>query len=114
MGNLFLPFIFSLAALGAGFLCRYKGARFLLIGMGGLTAVAIVAVVLLQAIAGGLGCTGSSFRAMSCPEGSSAAQAIKTIGGFASLLTLPGLVIGPIAAPIAGLAEYWTRRNTKA
>lgn len=112
MSNLIIPLIFALAATGAGFLCIYRGSRYLLIGMGGLTAVAIVVVMALGAIAGGLGCTGGAFRAMSCPD-TGLAQAVKAVGGFASLLTLPGLVAGPVAAPIAGLAEYWTRRNRK-
>ncbi|WP_370274315.1 hypothetical protein [Pseudooceanicola nitratireducens] len=110
MAELILPLVLSLAVTGAGIFFRYKGARYLLIGMGALTAVGLIAVIALQALALGLGCTGTSLRAMSCPEGG-LTGAVTVLGGFASLLTLPGLVAGPVAVPLAALAEYWTRRN---
>ena len=114
MLELLIPLVFSLAAVAAGTLCRYPGARYLLIGMGGLTAGAILLLLVCQLIAGLLGCEGTSIRTMSCSAPSVLTSAVLWLGRMAALMTLPGLVAGPVAAPLAGLAEYWVRRNRKA
>ncbi|MGI3167745.1 hypothetical protein ACRARG_01240 [Pseudooceanicola sp. C21-150M6] len=113
MIELLIPLVFSLAAIAAGTLCRYRGARYLLIGMGGLTAAALVLLIAAQLIAQLLGCEGASIRSMTCPAPTLLSGLVLRIGGIAALLTLPGLVAGPVAAPLAGLAEYWWRRNRK-
>lgn len=114
MSGLIVPFIVSLVAVMAGTLCRFKGSRYLLIGMGGLTAGAIFVVWVVTFLAGSIGCTGGAIRVMSCPEGSAMADILIPIGNIATNLMLPGLVAGPVAAPFAALAEFWTRRNKKA
>lgn len=111
MTDLAIPLVLSLLAVWAGTLCRFRGSRVLLIGMGALTAIAIVLVMVLTPLAAGLGCQGSTLRSMSCPAGSALAGLVRSIGAMAALLMLPGLVAGPFAVPLAGLAEFWTRRN---
>ena len=113
MADLAVPLVVSLLAVWAGTLCRFRGSRILLIAMGGLTAGAILAVMILTPLATGLGCEGTALRTMTCPEGSALAGLVRSLGALASMLMLPGLVAGPFAAPLAGLAEFWTRRNAR-
>ncbi|WP_407493224.1 hypothetical protein [Pseudooceanicola sp. MF1-13] len=114
MNGLIIPFIVSLVAVMAGTLCQFKGSRYLLIGMGGLTAAAIAVLWAVNFAAGMIGCEGGTIRTMSCPEDHALTPVLFTLGKVAANLTLPGLVAGPVAAPFAALAEYWTRRNRKA
>jgi len=114
MSGLIVPFVVSLVAVMAGTLCKFKGSRYLLIGMGGLTAGAILVIWIVTFLAGSIGCDGGAIRTMTCPDGSAMADILMPIGNIATNLMLPGLVAGPVAAPFAALAEYWTRRNRKA
>ncbi|EAQ03400.1 1-(5-phosphoribosyl)-5-[(5-phosphoribosylamino)methylideneamino] imidazole-4-carboxamide isomerase [Pseudooceanicola batsensis HTCC2597] len=113
MTDLLLPLALSLVVTGAGRVCRFRGSRYLLTGMGGLTALAILVVLVMQVVAGMLGCAGGSFRDMICATPTPATERAMALGRFAVLLTLPGLVAGPVAVPLAGLAEYLTRRRAR-
>lgn len=113
MTGLLVPLIFSGIAVIGGTFCRFKGSRYLLIGVGALTGVSLLIVLCISLIGASMGCSGESVRAMSCPEGSIMTGLLLPLGKIATNLSLPGLLIGPFAAPFALLAEFWARRNNK-
>ncbi|MGB2202578.1 MAG: hypothetical protein ACPH5G_14705 [Pseudooceanicola atlanticus] len=113
MGDLFVPLLLSVASFAAGFYARNRGSRWLLLILGGATAAGLILIMGAEAMAVAADCTGPSVREMTCPSPSVITSAALAIGKFGSLASLPGLIAGPVAVPIAALAEYWTRRNAR-
>lgn len=113
MSGLLLPLVFSLLAVVAGLYCRFKGSRYLLVGLGGLTTVSLIVLIAVALIGGASGCQGGAVRSMTCPGSSLMSNVLLPLGRIAGNLSLPGLAIGPFAAPFAGLAEFWARKNGK-